>query len=270
MQWAKNKNGFTIAELIIVIAVIAILAIVTLVSYTGIRNHAVSAKVQSELDQAHDKVAHYVSRHAGKCPSTLAEASFSVTSSTYFQYSCDNSALSSEYAITASDKKGGSDSYYKTSTESSMQKGVAPGHDLLVWDEPDSETAPLAVSSGVAIDTTKFKTSNASMRLSPGANVKYVRGNPYGGSPGQVLTVTAWVLTDSTWNGLSNNSKIRYGAASGGALITAGGDGGVKTTWTLISCSYTLTTTYNSIAISFGNDGTTGNVWVDDISISVK
>ena len=270
MQWAKRKHGFTVVELLIVIVVIAILATIVLVSYNGIRNQAANAKVQADLSQANDKVAYYKVRNAGKCPDTLAAAGFSLNSSTYFQYSCDNTVTPSEYAITASDTMSGSTSYYMSSADTSLQKGVAPGQNLLVWDKSNDSTAPIDPSSGVAIDKTKFKTSTASMRLSPGANIKYIRANPYGGSVGQVLTVTAWVLTDSNWNGLSNNSKIRYGAASGGALITACGYGGVKTTWTQVTCTYKLTSTNNSIAISFGNDGTVGNVWIDDITVSVK
>lgn len=44
MQWAKNKQGFTIVELLIVIAVIAILAAIAIVSYTGIQSRARDTK----------------------------------------------------------------------------------------------------------------------------------------------------------------------------------------------------------------------------------
>ena len=36
VTWAKNKQAFTIVELLIVIVVIAILAAITIVAYTGI------------------------------------------------------------------------------------------------------------------------------------------------------------------------------------------------------------------------------------------
>lgn len=45
----KNKNGFTIVELLIVVVVIAILAAITIVSFNGIQNRANDTSVQSDL-----------------------------------------------------------------------------------------------------------------------------------------------------------------------------------------------------------------------------
>lgn len=50
MQWAqKNKNGFTIVELLIVVIVIAILATITIVSFNNIQNRANDSAVQADL-----------------------------------------------------------------------------------------------------------------------------------------------------------------------------------------------------------------------------
>ncbi len=48
----KDRNGFTIVELIIVIVVIAILAAVTIVGYNGIQNQATDTAMKQELSQA--------------------------------------------------------------------------------------------------------------------------------------------------------------------------------------------------------------------------
>lgn len=48
----KQKNGFTIVELLIVIVVIAILAAITLVAYNGIQKKAITSVVQSDLNGA--------------------------------------------------------------------------------------------------------------------------------------------------------------------------------------------------------------------------
>jgi hypothetical protein len=77
-----------------------------------------------------------------------------------------------------------------------------------------------------------------------------------------------WIRTDSNWNGLSNNSKIRYGHGTTGALLDACGYEGVKTTWTQVFCNYTLKAGESSVAITVGNDGTIGNIWIDDFVIS--
>lgn len=57
--WARNKQGFTIVELLIVIVVIAILAAITIVSYTGVQRQAQLASVQSGLSNFGKKMELY-------------------------------------------------------------------------------------------------------------------------------------------------------------------------------------------------------------------
>ena len=57
MQWAKQKQGFTIVELLIVIVVIAILATITVVAYGGIQNRAKTTKSLATVKQITDKSA---------------------------------------------------------------------------------------------------------------------------------------------------------------------------------------------------------------------
>ena len=51
MLWAKNKHGFTIVELLIVVVVIAILAAITVVAYTGIQQRARDSVRKSDAAQ---------------------------------------------------------------------------------------------------------------------------------------------------------------------------------------------------------------------------
>ena len=52
----KNKQGFTIVELLIVIVVIAILATISVVAYTGIQNRTYDSIVEQDLANAARKI----------------------------------------------------------------------------------------------------------------------------------------------------------------------------------------------------------------------
>jgi prepilin-type N-terminal cleavage/methylation domain-containing protein len=260
-RWEDKQTGFTIVELLIVIVVIAILAAITIVSYTGIREKAT---------EANEKILAYAAVNSGQYPDSLVAAEVKDTSSAAYQYTVDNSVTPNEYALTASNGPAGSTSFYVTSTQTRVTSGIAPGHNLIVWDKPSSDSAPVNSSAGVTIDTSVYRNSGASTRLSPSTTGKTLRATPLTGEVGQVVTVSLWVLSDAGWNGTGNNSKIRFGAASDGTLLTACSYNGPKTTWTFITCSRTLTAGYPSVSVSVGNDGSTGNVWLDDISLSIK
>lgn len=55
----KNKSGFTIVELLIVIVVIAILAAISIVAYNGMQDRARASTVQSDLSGAMKKLSLY-------------------------------------------------------------------------------------------------------------------------------------------------------------------------------------------------------------------
>ena len=265
-----KSRGFTIVELLIVIVVIAILAAITIVAYNGIRERTLVSSVQSALSQANKKVLAYAALNSDNYPATLADAGVSNTGSAAFQYSVDNSVSPRQYAITASNGLVGTTVYFVTNGQSTPSAGIAPGHNLIVWDKTQGSTAPVNISTGVSIDTSVFRTSAASVRIATGATGKYLRSSPITGLEGQTVTVSLWLLSDSGWNGTSGNSKIRFGAASGGTYISACAYNGATTVWKYFTCSYTLTAANTSVAITVGNDGAVGNIWLDDVSISIQ
>lgn len=267
-RWEQKQTGFTIVELLIVIVVIAILAAITVVSYTGIRDRATAASVQAATSQANEKILAYAAVNNGQYPESLADADIKDSSSAVYQYTVDNSVTPNEYALTASNGTAGSTSFYVSSTQTKITNGIAPGHNLIAWNKPNSDSAPAVLATGVSIDTSVYRNATASIKLSPGSTNKPIRSSPITATPGQVITVSAWVLTDANWDGTGNNSKIRYGGSDG--LLGACSYGGVKTTWTFVTCSRTVTSDYPTISITLGNDGSTGNVWLDDISLSIK
>ncbi|MES2630853.1 MAG: prepilin-type N-terminal cleavage/methylation domain-containing protein [Patescibacteria group bacterium] len=265
-QWARKQSGFTIVELLIVVVVIAILATITIVAYNGIRQRSELSAMQSTLSQAAKKVQLYAVDNADQYPATLSEAGVTDNGSITYQYSSDNTTTPKQYSITATKNK--TDSYYVSSTApNNYQSGIYPGHNTIVWYENDL-TAPLPIPNGV-VDSASPHSAPSSIRLGPGVVGASLRNSPYSVVQGQTYTVNLWVRSDSTWNGTMSNSKIRIANQVGGALITACSYNGVKLTWTQFSCSYTVAAGITGISISAGNDGTIGNVWLDDISLSI-
>lgn len=254
----KFRGGFTIVELLIVIVVIGILAAITIVAYNGIQNRAKQASISSGLTQYGKKMATFRALSPDDAYPTTKEAA-GVQDGNGIQYQYTN-ASPTEYCLTAT---SGTMLYYISSTSGTVQSGVCGGYNLLVWDE-----AGPAVINGATTDAATYRGAPASMRLGAGMTGRMLNGSPYSGDVGQTYTVSLWVKSDASWNGTSDNSKIRFGNGSSGALLQACGYGGVKTDWTQVTCSYTLTPGNTSVGISVGNSGTTGNVWFDDLSVS--
>lgn len=250
------QRGFTIVELLIVIVVIGILAAIVVVAFNGIQNQAKTNAMKSGLSQYSKSIAAYYAKN-DRYPTTLEEAEVKNSNSISYQYTNDSAQ---EYCLTAT---SGTMTYYVSQAGSGVQSGVCSGYNLLVWNE-----AGAPVVSGAASDTTQFRSSPASMRIDANSVGRTLEGNPYVGEAGQTYTVRLWIKTASNWNGVNNNSKIRFGATSGGSLLQACGYGGVKTDWVQVSCSYTLTAANSSVSISVGNDGTVGSIWIDDLSVS--
>lgn len=261
MWEARKDRGFTIVELLIVVVVIAILAVITVVAYNGVQDRAKTSRAASVLTQASKKVKLWSVSNNEQYPATLAEVGITDTADTAYQYTSDNTVSPATFCVSVT--MGGA-SFYQDSS-SAMQSGICPGHNLLVWNEPQASTSPVP---GATIDTTIYRSASASIRLGPSQVGRVLLGNPYTGVAGQVYTVSLWIQTDATWNGTGGNSKIRFGNGADGALLTACSYHGPKATWTKATCSYTLTAAVTSVSISVGNDGTTGNIWLDDITVS--
>ena len=255
--WAKSK-GFTIVELLIVIVVIGILAAITIVAYNGIQNRAKASALQSAISQASKKIDLYAVQNSDLYPTSLADAGgLADSDSVRYLYSSNNDAPQRHYCITA---LGADSSSYKSNISGTIKPGICPGH----WDKTQGLSAgPL--TAGVSYDTAVFRTSTGSIRLPPGAATS-VKNGPFPGAVGETITFGFWMKTDAGWNGTASNSKIRFGSGGGGALLSACGYNGVKTSWTFITCTYTFDGSVTSVEITLRNDGSTGYIWMDDFS----
>jgi prepilin-type N-terminal cleavage/methylation domain-containing protein len=258
----KHTSGFTIVELLIVIVVIGILAAITIVAYNGIQDRARISAATSRLTQVARKISVWQVDNPGATPTTLAEVGVSNDDAS-LQLTSDNSVTPATYCVTVT---SGALRYYINSTNSTPVAGACTGYNQLAWNK-SNPSAPVPIPSAT-VDTSVFRVSTASMRIGPNSTGRPLYGNPYSGTPGQVYSVSMWIRTDSNWDGLANNSKIRFGDATSGALLTACGYNGVKTSWTQVFCNWTMTAGSPSVTITVGNDGTVGNIWIDDLSVS--
>ncbi len=263
-QWARKQSGFTIVELLIVIVVIAVLAAITIVAYNGIRDRATNSSVQSALSQATKKVLSYATINSDQYPADLATAGISDSGGTTYQFTSNNTVSPRTFCVTATVSDI---SYYSSQASSVASSGICPGHNIIVWDKARPSTNPVPTAT---IDSSVFRSSTASMRLAPGQVGMPLRSSPYTGNVGQVVTTRLWMITDAGWNGTATNSKIRIFSSPGGVYIAQCTYNGVKLTWTQVTCPHTITSTYTTIGISVGNDGTAGNIWLDDVSVGIE
>lgn len=259
----QGRRGFTIVELLIVIVIIGVLAAITIVAYNGIQDRARISATTSALAQANKKIRVWQVSNSDQYPATLTDAGITESENVVLQYTSDNSITPGTYCLTAT---YGTINYYVDNTSGTPKTGVCAGYNLLVW----NKTKPGAIVPipSATVDTTTYRTSTSSMRIGPASTGQSLAGNPYGNTAGQTYTVSMWVRTDSNWNGTSSNSKIRFGDANTSALLTACGYGGVKISWQQVTCSFTLTAGSPQVAITVGNDGSIGNIWIDDLTLT--
>ncbi len=264
----KQQKGFTIVELLIVIVVIAILAAITVVAYTGIKERADATQVQSALTQTNKQILAYAAEHADAYPATLGDIGVS-DGDVVYEYTSNNTASPRTYSLTAWNTTAGDIQYYISSTTASISEGVAPGHNLMPWDEPDGTTRPIS-GSGTAIVTNTHRSAPTAIRIAPNNIYKDLRLSPFLAEVGQTLSIRFWMKTDSNWDGTGGQSKVRLSFQNSGNYIAACGYEGVKTSWTELVCNYTFSTPNEPVRVTFGNDGTTGNIWFDDIHVSIQ
>lgn len=130
-QQLKSQPGFTIVELLIVIVVIAILATLTIVAYNGIQQKAISASLQSDLDNASKQLKLYQVDNsayptANDCSAIPATGSICLKSSngaTYTAFQISNTSNPQTFCLTA--LKGGIN--YRITNDSTPTAGTCSG-----------------------------------------------------------------------------------------------------------------------------------------------
>lgn len=112
-MWAinKNKHGFTVVELLIVIVVIGILATLTIISYNGVPNQAYDASVKNDLANMAKKLSVAALKNSETFPLPPAVSTdIHISKNAYLTtsnnlYYCYNSSTN-QYAVAARSRSG--------------------------------------------------------------------------------------------------------------------------------------------------------------------
>ncbi len=162
MKWAQNKRGFTIAELVVVIAVIAILVAVSYVGYNAVQNNASSAAAATTLKQVNDKIKLWVAKNNGVSPETVSVAGVTSTGNVEIEYwRFDNNV---NYCLAAIPTKG--DPYYVISNKNDpAKKGKCSAIDWvagtpLAFNETPNTSVPLTPTVSGQINATMYVVVN--------------------------------------------------------------------------------------------------------------
>jgi prepilin-type N-terminal cleavage/methylation domain-containing protein len=121
MSGLKQKTGFTIVELLIVIVVIAILATLTIVAFNSVQQRARESSVKTALSQAKRKLETYkVDNGTYPLTGNLASAQLSNSSTLTYDYTSNGTT----YCMTATEAT----TSYQTTESTAATTGGCAGH----------------------------------------------------------------------------------------------------------------------------------------------
>lgn len=117
MKWARQKSGFTIVELLIVIVVIAILTAITVIAYNGIQERTKASAVASSAAQANTKIRAHAIQNAETYPSQLSDINIADTDTIDYYYYVNNTATPKYFCLSA-EMDGASPQFVSSRNES--------------------------------------------------------------------------------------------------------------------------------------------------------
>ena len=168
-----NNQAFTIVELLVVIVVIGILAAITIISYSGISNKAITAGLQSDLDNDAKLLKMYNVEY-GYYPSALDTMTHCPTTPTVDSRYCLKASTDTDLTYT-----GGGQSFTVTATKNSIKYQVTESSSPSIfqgltgpdWITIGTQTwAKANLNVGTMINGTTSQTNNSILE-------KYCYGN---------------------------------------------------------------------------------------------
>lgn len=183
-----SRKGFTIVELLVVVAVIGILAAITIVSYATVTNNARDQKVKTDAQGIAVYLNKYKADH-GKYPTSLDQLEGAPKAESDFQYSYD--ATNGTYCVTASVK--GASAHVKSGNGTALEGGC-DGHGVngdpavtnLAYN-PSAETSCSGVSGYYSAPLTACPTTTSAVS---GSKIFATTTNSTTSSQGLIHTVT--------------------------------------------------------------------------------
>jgi type IV pilus assembly protein PilE len=122
----RGAKGFTLAELMVVVAIVAILACVATPSYINYVNRSKQGEAESMLFTARMEMEEFYADYGRYASTIQCLPSFAKTSACLTSCSgCANSATRHYYTYTVSPPKAGTPSYYQVAATRQIWAGVA-------------------------------------------------------------------------------------------------------------------------------------------------
>lgn len=182
----QHVHGFTIVEMLIVIAVIGIIATITVIGYSSVSQRAASTTLEGDLTRAASKL-NSTKSDAGTYPADLASASLEASSGTDYQYTYNS--VANNYCLTA---KNASNTAYHIANDGKPTEGPCNGHTGNAPTDLDCPSGYITVPGNSLFGTQKFCVMKYEAK-----NVGGVATSQAGGAPWTSISQSAAGTTAS-------------------------------------------------------------------------
>ena len=121
-----TRKGFTIVEMVVVVAVVGILVTIGTIAYNGIQDQSRTVALKSDLTNIPGTLELFKKQSAtGTYPATIEAANLPVSNGITYQYYSDSTTTPVSYCVTGTVK---STSFYVSNANIRPSVGACPGH----------------------------------------------------------------------------------------------------------------------------------------------